>query len=627
MDLDTEASLRVNPTKVTPSPEFFQQHKEYISQDYDNQRIKAIHPQLHHHYHHPQSVTNNPGQPITGPYLSDHRLYHHYNHHNYNRKIPPLTLVPSQTHNVEYIEDQHRSPTKHAYDTVNYIVHRDNNNNYYHQLHQPHYQQVAKIYDVQESSNTAKNESQIFKHNSNSQYSKIVADHHQIVRRPSAVLINQMVDMPLHVSHSIPIHESTTPSQKVIYTKTKLQNMKIQSPQQSHMMIMQGKFQIPTSTYFQTIIKRPLSTISSIAPNPDQKIGGPNYLTSSIKTPSFYERKQVIHKTPMLSRIYSLGMYPHHQQYQYNKPTKLTKVDIIQSQRANIETKVTPSNLLSEDKTNILKSTIMKQTRNTGFDPKSIVIEKGFKPILMKNSNKTNNLDKQLRLIQDNVVKESMINNHNDSFEPVFIPSPPDQSIVKKPIKNKVQLIKRKFNDINDMEMAVINNEHLDYTFLYLPTTSSTVRFTKTKNTNLDSAFLLDPNTNTTFPLDNGNQKNLLETNYTSLQNRSKTYKSSLNLKPSLVGRKKRFIHNDMRKKKPSDIIHERDYDFHDHQDNANYPINRNNSINNYYSQHQENYNNEDKQYTDNLNLASTGKIIFANIQYIILTVILYYVL
>ncbi|XP_011500407.1 PREDICTED: protein Skeletor, isoforms B/C [Ceratosolen solmsi marchali] len=605
MDLNTDASSRANPSKVTPSPEFFQQQREYVSQDYNNLRIKATYPQPHHYYH-PQSTTNNPDQLIIGPYLSDHQLYHHYSHHNYNRKIPQLTLASLQKHNVKYVEDQRRSPTKHVHDdAINYIIHRNNNN--HHQFHQPlHNQQVVMAYNTQESSDTSKHKSQNSKYNFNSQYSKIVADNDQILRRPSAALMNQIVDMPLQESYSIPMYESTTPSQKIIYTTAQFENMKIQTPRPSQMMIMHGKLKIPTSTYFHTMVKRPHSLISSIASYQNEENGGSDFAKSPIKTPVFHERKQIIHKTPLLSRTYNLGKYPHHQYQYYYQPTKLMKVDTRQSQSTS---KITPSNILSEDKVNLLRSTIIKPIRTMGFDPKSIVIEKGFKPILTRNSNKKGNFDKNLELIHDKVVKESMISSYNNSFEPVFFPSPLDKNIVK-PKKKKIQLIKTKLNKVNDMKMDVADKDHQDYASLYFPTFASSIIPTKA---NFNSSFHLYLNPNITFPLKYENQEPILKINSSSLQSSSKTF---LNSRFILTVRKKRFTKNETRLSKRPDMIYQPNHAVHA-QDNLEHRLNHNDSYNN----------NDHKQTTNNLYLASAGKIILANIQYVILTVILYYIL
>ncbi|XP_076241241.1 DM13 and DOMON_DOH domain-containing protein skeletor isoform X1 [Calliopsis andreniformis] len=119
-----------------------------------------------------------------------------------------------------------------------------------------------------------------------------------------------------------------------------------------------------------------------------------------------------------------------------------------------------------------LYTTTMKPARNTGFNPDSIVIESGFKPIIRNVEVPTDVAQK--RMLEKTESSETAVQevpNHRqvDNFEPVFIPSPPVPTIdTGKKLKKKNA--KSRPGDVDDMEMAADRTNAY-----YLPPVSSTV--------------------------------------------------------------------------------------------------------------------------------------------------------
>ncbi|XP_023290274.1 protein Skeletor, isoforms B/C [Orussus abietinus] len=95
--------------------------------------------------------------------------------------------------------------------------------------------------------------------------------------------------------------------------------------------------------------------------------------------------------------------------------------------------------------------------RNTGFDPKSVVIEGGFEPIIGGEVRES----MQERSSNASIETEKTV----DSFEPVFVPSPPDRVVGRKRPVKKVQSSrgKTRLDELDDMETAA---DRLDSRYL-----------------------------------------------------------------------------------------------------------------------------------------------------------------
>nr|XP_031843267.1 protein Skeletor, isoforms B/C isoform X1 [Nomia melanderi] len=146
-----------------------------------------------------------------------------------------------------------------------------------------------------------------------------------------------------------------------------------------------------------------------------------------------------------------------------NVATQMVKLKKIEAkQPIKIEPKVSNLDVTS------LFTTPMKPARNTGFNPDSIVIEGGFKPII-KNMERSEEVAEK-RISEEKDVSPQEASNHRpvDSFEPVFIPSPPVPT-VDTAKKTKKKTGKPRPGEIDDMEMAADRTNAY-----YLPPVSST---------------------------------------------------------------------------------------------------------------------------------------------------------
>lgn len=147
---------------------------------------------------------------------------------------------------------------------------------------------------------------------------------------------------------------------------------------------------------------------------------------------------------------------------------KFTKVDPKQQQvkqKAKLESKMSEAAPvdLSDDLIESIK--YMKPARNTGFDPDSIVIEGGFKPII-RNIDRSSDIAQ--RRISGMTQQQEIFRKNSDyglieEFSPVFVPSLPMTTSQRidngRKRKKKIPLNRNggyahRFEDIDDMEMA-----------------------------------------------------------------------------------------------------------------------------------------------------------------------------
>ena len=155
------------------------------------------------------------------------------------------------------------------------------------------------------------------------------------------------------------------------------------------------------------------------------------------RAPVFIERKKSVFRNPNTKMIPS----------KHIQVTKLMKID---PKRAKIEAKVSDADLSASISSSLLGP--MKPARNTGFNPDSIVIEGGFKPIL-KSVEQPEAQERNSEMQQDEPPRETPEYRSIDNFEPIFIPSPPDRNSSKKTKKQKNRS-KVRLDDLDDMEMA-----------------------------------------------------------------------------------------------------------------------------------------------------------------------------
>ncbi|KAG7191125.1 hypothetical protein KM043_007157 [Ampulex compressa] len=182
---------------------------------------------------------------------------------------------------------------------------------------------------------------------------------------------------------------------------------------------------------------------------------------------TFLEKKKSIYKHPSMNLRVTSDKAPYGASLQL---IKLMKLDTKQTGR--LEAKISESSPL-DNYGNLLDS--IKPARNTGFDPGSIVIEGGFKPIIRNVERRTGMPQRKMLegsrledvLEQDNPTVRSI-----DNFAPVFVPSPP-VSILETGKKLRKKMVtarnaKSRLDEIDDMMMAA---DRVDA--YYLPPTSS----------------------------------------------------------------------------------------------------------------------------------------------------------
>lgn len=144
------------------------------------------------------------------------------------------------------------------------------------------------------------------------------------------------------------------------------------------------------------------------------------------------------------------------------------KIDL--KQRTKLEAKIGSNSDIAENQVGSSSSSssssswkLMKPARNTGFNPDSIVIESGFKPII-RNVDRVAPDVAQKRLSiateswsQDGVLRKNGDYRTIDEFSPVFVPSLPVSVDGGRKRKKKTSPAPRfppRFDDLDDMEMA-----------------------------------------------------------------------------------------------------------------------------------------------------------------------------
>ncbi|KAJ8686999.1 hypothetical protein QAD02_022793, partial [Eretmocerus hayati] len=418
-------------------------------------------------------------------------------------------------------------------------------------------------------------------------YPKLVTDQYIVNRRPSTVSMNQILNSPVQITYTMPMRMSNSafPS-SAPYAKVPQKKLKMKPAQLSPMMMLQKKLsQMASAAYLQAPSNQVPSTLTQY-----QGILGLGSQLPNPRPEVFYERKKAILQAPSISRAQTLKkpIHPHFLN-RPQKPTKLAepngkyyqpkqKVKVL---KAEIGDTIQNDGFTTEKAIKYPQQTTLKPARNTGFDPKSIVIEKGFKPILRmptddndgeaRSSNVHISVERSSETMQqDERAKETGSEQHNDSFGPVFIPSPPDSNLMKKAYKKK-QFLQTKLKTYGH------DNTH----------TQSSTNFDR-RNLGIFSS---SSDSDSVRHLESGD---LRPHDYSQLES---THLS--------MDRTKREAQN-TRQHRDSDQEHQNSHAEVDH--------------------HNHNYGSVQR-LTDDTHQASTGEIILANIEYIVLTVVLYYAL
>lgn len=474
--MEPEASIRIPESKVTPSPEFFQQHKEYSAKNYNYRLplsktnlptskliIKTPQNRNNHYHYYPQSslsFSNNNNNNNNNAHYIPLENYHN-NHNNYHQSAQ-LTL--SSAYNMPNVQNYHE-------------------------------EDYQKDYLRRESQNTP-------------HYSKILPDP----TRPLMIYQQQQQQ-----------RITTIPSTSMIYP------MAYQQPQMKFVFLRRNQ-QPPTITHYM----RPAKRTNLIK----------QYPTTTLTMQALMNKY----------KFQNIGNKQN--KFEYNKFQKFIKPEIIKTTTTKFE--LQPQNKQTTTQQGFL---MLKPAKNTGFDPGSIVIEKGFKPIIVnqhiiqsRSDNNYNSIESNQEQ-QDESINNEPIINRNNNFEPMFIPSPPDSNN-KKQFKKKT--IINKIKDIDNNNHEILKPSEYIYSFQLSSNTESS---DNEKKHRIDKRSTI-----------NDNENNLEEVNFNQDNDHIKHKISSKN---TLI----------------DDLI--------------------NNNNNN----------------GDGIESNNTGKIILANIKYILLTVIMYYIL
>lgn len=141
-------------------------------------------------------------------------------------------------------------------------------------------------------------------------------------------------------------------------------------------------------------------------------------------------------------------------------PSEKFAAKIDAKQRAKFEAKIGSNSEIGENQPPSSWK-LLKPARNTGFDPDSIVIESGFKPIIRNIVDRPPDVA-QKRISgatgswQDGPLRKNGDYRTIDEFSPVFVPSLPVSTIDARKRRKKTSPARSppRFDDLDDMEMA-----------------------------------------------------------------------------------------------------------------------------------------------------------------------------
>jgi len=182
----------------------------------------------------------------------------------------------------------------------------------------------------------------------------------------------------------------------------------------------------------------------------------PFSLPSSSPRPILIERKKFVYRPVAITTLKNTDKV---------LPSEKFAVKIDTKQRSKLEAKVGSVSDMTENHLGPSSSTwkLLKPARNTGFNPDSIVIESGFKPIIRNVVDRTTDVaQKRLSVVtgswQDGTLRKNGDYRTIDEFSPVFVPSVPVTAsafaIDRKRKKTSPTRIPLRFDDLDDMEMA-----------------------------------------------------------------------------------------------------------------------------------------------------------------------------
>ncbi|XP_006563532.2 protein Skeletor, isoforms B/C isoform X2 [Apis mellifera] len=463
-DLEISPSIR-EASKVTPTADFFQQHPPLL-----------LH---HHHHHHPPGEhglrysyhqATNPDK-LSTPYTQLLTTANNNNNNNNNNYLrlksspspyeEPSLASKAASYNAPGLATRHEIRVKEPHYYNHHHHHHYNHHYNHHQLlqqQQQQQQQLAPIYREQSMGATRLTSSytpgrhqimeiqpELLRQSSNQQLSNLVADNPRPLSHGTKYVypVTSSPQIPQYSRPVVPHHYAT--NYHHLYHPPPLPRdhyqYNSQQPDQRNQLMLVKRPVLTRRPMLQTAHTMPQPTLAL----PPRSI--------------FMERKKTVYRPPPSSSSSSSSSYtarrtaerlPSSQGSQDElQIAKLKKIE-----RAKLETKASSS----FDAPDIFVTPI-KPARNTGFDPDSIVIESGFKPIIRNVESVAQKRSSGQEEEEEEEEEEDETSNRKptvDNFEPVFIPSPPVPTVatVVKKSRKKSANGKPRATETDDMEAA-----------------------------------------------------------------------------------------------------------------------------------------------------------------------------
>ncbi|XP_078051829.1 uncharacterized protein LOC144477975, partial [Augochlora pura] len=404
-DLEGSSSIRV-ASKVTPTAEFLQQHLHHGE------------PGLRYQYH-PSTNHGKLGASYTQLLTTANNNNNLNNNNNNNNNYVRLQSPSSSSSYEEQFgtKSPYVAPHRHHDEDVLQKHHNHHHHYHHHQL-APAYRDQPMMAGNRHATSSSQYppsrqqiveiEQELHQQPSNQQLSNLVADG----PRPMSLGMKYVPQ----IVYSRPVSHHYAANYHHLYHHAPHHHIVHQPEQRTQLML----------------IKRPVMTsrrpmLQSSHPQP------------TMQRPVFLERKKAVYRpAPSTYRRTSEKLAPQQQ---------IIKLKKIEPKLPNkLESKVS-----TVDVSNLFPVPL-KPARNTGFNPDSIVIEGGFKPIIKSVDRSDDLAEKRISEEKEPPAQEPLNHRTVDSFEPVFIPSPPVPTVdTAKKSKKKSKL---RPGDADDMEMA-----------------------------------------------------------------------------------------------------------------------------------------------------------------------------
>ncbi|XP_047371594.1 protein Skeletor, isoforms B/C isoform X1 [Vespa velutina] len=431
-DLDVSPSIRVS-SKVTPTAEFLQQH-------------------LHHPHHrehglrYPHHTATNSGKLST----SYAQLLTNANHNNYER------FRTSAIHEDAYGPRSNHGIIPHRYEVrvkENYRhAHLDEEALQRQQQQQKQQQTASSIYSELggigtinrptsiSSTSATITSTALSSYPSRPQFTEI---DQEIRQSSNHQLSNLVADNSRPLSHGMKF-AYTLPTTQIVYSRPTSHHY---APDHHHLhhLLHYHQHQPEQQRAQVMIVRRPVLMRRPILQS-SHTINSPTFALPPSRS-IFMERKKAVYKVPTSEKV------------SYGNIVKLMKLD--PKQRTKLEAKVSEAAVM-DISGNLMTS--LKPARNTGFNPDSIVIEGGFKPIIDPSRDLLEKRISDSDQEYEETIKESTFSDQlsSDNFEPVFLPSPSmnpasDKSKKQKKKPNPTNVnhsSKPALDELDDMQMA-----------------------------------------------------------------------------------------------------------------------------------------------------------------------------